>query len=40
MPGANASETATVCDPTLAQKMGSYSEPVFGLFFDAHGWAT
>ena len=33
--GAKASETETVGDPTLAPKMGSYSEPVSGLFFDA-----
>jgi hypothetical protein len=40
MLGANASETETVGDPTLAEKMGSYSEPVLGLFFGAHGWTT
>ena len=40
MLGAKASETETVGDPTLAQKMGSYSEPVLGLFFDAYGWKT
>jgi hypothetical protein len=32
MPGANASETETVRDPTLAPKMSSYSELVFGSF--------
>ena len=40
MLGANASETETVCDPTLAPKKGSYSGPVSGLIFDAHGWTT
>ena len=37
---AKASETETVGDPTLAQKTGSYREPVLGLFFGAHGWTT
>ena len=40
MPGAQASETETVGDPTLAQKTGSYREPVLGLLFGTHGWAT
>ena len=40
MLGAQASETETVGDPTLAQKMVSYSKPVGGLFFDAHSWTT
>ena len=37
MLGAQASETETVGDPTLAQKMGSYSELVLGSFFGAQG---
>ena len=40
MLAANASETETVRDPTLARKMGSYSELVLGMFFGAHGWPT